>query len=74
MKVIKDYIHQLVRRVVIGMSNRDVLIHGFRNSRSQFWIEFEENERIKYALEHPWVFNYNFGHLQLIEKRLIRVI
>jgi hypothetical protein len=27
-----------------------------------------ERGRLEYALNHPWVLQYNFGHLELIKK------
>jgi hypothetical protein len=27
-----------------------------------------EIERLEYALQNPWVFKYNFGHIELVRK------
>ena len=29
-----------------------------------------EIERVKYAINNPWVFDYNFGHKELLNKYL----
>ena len=72
---IRDYLYYKVwRRLVVGMSNRDVLIHGFRSENSAFWRERTIRDRIDYALRNPWVLQYNFGHLQLIEQQLNKVV
>lgn len=72
-EVIK-FLHQLKRRIICGMANRDILIYGFRSDKSAFWREKEIQDRIDYAFKNPCVFKYNFGHLELIERRIKRVV
>lgn len=49
--------------------NYEVLIHGFCDTENnEYWKEKFEYERMKYALENPWVLKYDFGHIEIIQK------
>lgn len=60
-------------RVTMGMDNPDILIHGFR-SDTAFWCERDMRARVEYALANSWVLQYDFGHRELLQQLVNRVI
>lgn len=73
MRLIK-VLQRLYRRFQLGMENPEILIHGFRSEESSYWRKRGMQDRIDYAICNPWVLQYDFGHLELIQKQLKRLV
>lgn len=69
----KKYISELIRRIKFSIryNSSEVLIYGFYDTEnSDYWREKWDRSRIQYAIDNPWVMQYDFGHKELIEKYL----